>query len=129
MNSTYDELINVPDIGPKTAESIVAFFDNDSVREVINNLFALGVQIKYNTKIENKSLENRTFVITGSFENHKRRDLEELVKSQGGKVSSTVSKKTDFLVLGENPGSKHDKALELGTKIINIEEFMKIIEG
>ncbi|NLW42425.1 MAG: NAD-dependent DNA ligase LigA [Tissierellia bacterium] len=128
FNSTYEDLINIPDIGPKTAESIIAFFENESVRKVINNLFALGVQIKYNTKIENKKLENQTFVITGSFENHKRKDLENLIKNQGGKVSSTVSKNTDFLILGDNPGSKHEKALELGTKIINIEEFMIIIE-
>lgn len=128
FNSTYEDLINIPDIGPKTAESIIAFFENESVRKVINNLFALGVQIKYNTKIENKKLENQTFVITGSFENHKRKDLENLIKNQGGKVSSTVSKNTDFLILGDNPGSKHEKALEIGTKIINIEEFMKIIE-
>ena len=128
FNSAYEDLINIPDIGPKTAESIIAFFENESVRKVINNLFALGVQIKYNTKIENKKLENQTFVITGSFENHKRKDLENLIKNQGGKVSSTVSKNTDFLILGDNPGSKHEKALEIGTKIINIEEFMKIIE-
>lgn len=128
FNSAYEDLINIPDIGPKTAESIIAFFENESVRKVINNLFALGVQIKYNTKIENKKLENQTFVITGSFENHKRKDLENLIKNQGGKVSSTVSKNTDFLILGDNPGSKHEKALELGTKIINIEEFMIIIE-
>lgn len=128
-NSSYEELVNIPDIGPKTAESIVAFFDNESVKSVVKKIFELGVKIKYNRVKETKNLEGKTFVITGSFEDYKRKDLEELVKAKGGKVSGSVSKNTNYLVLGTNPGSKYDKALELGTDIVDIDEFFRIVEG
>ncbi len=128
-NAQYEDLVNIPDIGPRTAESIVSFFQNPSVINVINKLFELGVKIKYNTKVSTNTLENLTFVITGSFDNYKRKDLEKLLTAKGGKVSSSVSKNTDYLVLGESPGSKYDKAVELGTKIVNIDEFLKLIEG
>lgn len=129
INSNIDELLEIPDVGPKTAESIVRFFGNSITIKEIENLFVHGVEIIYNletTKSENTFMD-LTFVITGSFENVNRRDIEDKITEHGGKISSSVSRKTDYLVLGENPGSKYDKAVTLGTKIISLEEFNKML--
>lgn len=126
-NASYEELVELDDIGPKTAESIHGFFTNEKSQKIIKKLFELGVKIKYNSEVKNTDLDGLTFVITGSFDDYKRNDLEEIIKSKGGKATGSVSGNTDYLLLGENPGSKYDKALELGTKIIDIDEFLEMI--
>lgn len=126
-NASYEDLVELDDIGPKTAESIHGFFTNEKSVNIIKKLFELGVKIKYNNEVKNMDLEGLTFVITGSFENFKRSDLEEIIKSKGGKATGSVSGNTDYLLLGENPGSKYNKALELGTNIIDIDEFLEMI--
>lgn len=127
--SNYDELVSIDDIGPKTAESIITYFNNPNVQTTLKKLFELGIRIKYNDIKTENNLENLKFVITGYFENHKRKDLENLVLSKGGKVSSSVSGNTDYLILGKKPGLKYNRAVELGIKIIEIEDFLKLIEG
>lgn len=126
-NASLEELENLPDVGPKTAESIHGFFTNEKSLETLDKLFELGVNIKYNDESETKELKDKTFVITGSFENYKRSDLEDIILKKGGKATGSVSGNTDYLLLGENPGSKYDKAVELGTNILNIDEFLEMI--
>lgn len=127
--ATAQELVEVPDIGDITARAIEEFFHDEKVVEGIDRLLDEGVEI---TKEENKKDVEQKFndmrvVITGSFENYSRKELEEKFKSMGAKTSSSVSKNTDMVVVGEKPGSKFDKAVELGIRIVEKEELEKII--
>jgi len=129
MNATFDELLNIKEIGPATAQSIINFFNNESNMEIIERLFKLGVTIEYPEKriIEESKLKNQTFVFTGGLSSLSREEAFNIVKSNGGKVSTSVSKNTDFVVVGENPGSKYEKAKKLGVTILTEEEFSKLI--
>lgn len=129
--ATFEELTSVKDIGPKTAESINRFFANEMTKKEIQNLFNHGVIIEYDedNKQENTPISDLSFVITGSFEIINRKDIEALILHHGGKVSNSVSKNTDYLILGDNPGSKYDKALSLGTKILSLTDFQNLIGG
>lgn len=127
--ATAQELVEVPDIGDITARAIEEFFHDEKVVKGIDRLLDEGVEI---TKEENKKDVEQKFndirvVITGSFENYSRKELEEKFKSMGAKTSSSVSKNTDMVVVGEKPGSKFDKAKELGIRIVEKEELEKII--
>lgn len=128
--ATAQELVEVPDIGDITARAIEEFFHDEKVVEGIDRLLDEGVEI---TKEENKKDVEQKFndmrvVITGSFENYSRKELEEKFKSMGAKTSSSVSKNTDMVVVGEKPGSKFDKAKELGIRIVEKDELEKIIK-
>lgn len=128
--ATAQELVEVPDIGDITARAIEEFFHDEKVVKGIDRLLDEGVEI---TKEENKKDVEQKFndirvVITGSFENYSRKELEEKFKSMGAKTSSSVSKNTDMVVVGEKPGSKFDKAKELGIRIVEKEELEKIIK-
>ena len=128
--ATAQELVEVPDIGDITARAIEEFFHDEKVVEGIDRLLDEGVEI---TKEENKKDVEQKFndmrvVITGSFENYSRKELEEKFKSMGAKTSSSVSKNTDMVIVGEKPGSKFDKAKELGIRIVEKEELEKIIK-
>jgi len=129
MNASVEELEEIFEIGNIMANSIVNFFSNSHTKEVINKLKAAGV----NTKAINKklrpvsSIAEKSFVITGTLNGYTRKEIEDVIKDVGGKVSSTVSNKTDFLVVGELPGSKLEKAKELGVNILNKEEFENLI--
>lgn len=128
--ATAQELVEVPDIGDITARAIEEFFHDEKVVKGIDRLLDEGVEI---TKEENKKDVEQKFndirvVITGSFENYSRKELEEKFKSMGAKTSSSVSKNTDMVVVGEKPGSKFDKAKELGIRIVEKDELEKIIK-
>lgn len=127
-NATIEELSELQDIGPKTAESIVSFFSNEKVIKTINELLELGININYNNSTSSETYKDMTFVITGSFEEYSRKEIEEIIKSKGGKVSSSVSKNTTYLILGEKPGSKYNKAIELGIEIITEDNLNKFLE-
>ena len=123
-----DELQGINEIGPVMAESIYNFLRMDENRKVIERLKNKGVNIKEKdagSKFSN--IEGRNFVVTGSLENYSRHQIEELIRGSGGNASSSVSKNTDYLVAGKDPGSKFDKAKELGVKIIYENEFKKLI--
>ncbi len=128
--AAYEELINVPDIGDIVANSIIEFFHDDKILSSIDKLLSEGIKIKYeNEKIdENTIFTDKTVVVTGTIEGYSRSQAEALIKKMGGKASGSVSKKTDFVVVGEEAGSKADKARELGIKIITVEEFLNIIK-
>jgi len=125
---TIESLTGVQEIGPVVAESICDFFRNPASKKVLEKLSKAGIKMAENgpAGISSK-LEGRSFVFTGELKNYSRPDAEQLVRDLGGTASSSVGKKTDFVVIGENPGSKYDKAKKLGVKIISEKEFEKII--
>ncbi|MCD6407740.1 NAD-dependent DNA ligase LigA, partial [bacterium] len=119
-NAKFEQLSSIDEIGPIMAESIVEFFKNEENMKVIEKLRKAGVKMeREKEEIEKKEiLAGLTFVITGTLKNYTRNEITEYIKKLGGKVSSSVSRNTDFLICGEDPGSKLDKAKQLGVKII-----------
>jgi DNA ligase (NAD+) len=123
----FEDFENIEGIGPKVAESIVEWFkDQDNVK-FLNKLEKAGVEYFSEKNVGNK-LKGKSFVITGTMEKLSREEAKEKIVSLGGEVSSAISKNIDYLVLGENPGSKYEKAQKLAIKILNEKEFLKIIQ-
>lgn len=128
-NSKEDELISIGDIGNITAREIVEFFNDKRILVAIDELFELGVKPVYEDEADiPKPLLNKTIVITGTLD-LPRKELEEKLISLGAKVTGSVSKKTDYVIAGENPGSKYDKAESLNIKILSLEELDKLVGG
>jgi len=125
MNAKMEELMAIKEIGPETAKSIVDFFAEEKNRKEIEELKKLGVKMEYERK--RGKLAGLTFVFTGSLRDFTREEAKEAVEKEGGKVASTVSKNVDYVVVGEKPGSKYQKAKELGVKIIDEEEFKRLL--
>jgi len=125
---TVDQLEAVPDIGPVAAESIVNFFALPEVKEMVKEIKAQGILLRQE-KISGSGsgLDNKVFVFSGELERFTRDQAREMVSDLGGKWTSSLSKNTDFLVLGKDPGSKYFKAQSLGVKIINEKEFLDLI--
>jgi len=127
-NSTIEELQSIHEIGPVMAESIFNFFRTEENKKVIEKLRYNGVNMKEDkSSLKSKNLEGKTFVVTGSLESFSRSEVEELIRKSGGNASSSVSKNTDYVIAGKDPGSKFEKAKELGVKTINEAEFKKLI--
>lgn len=126
--ANLETLEKVNDVGIKVADSIFAYFQDKDKQNLLNDLFSNGVQIKKVIIDKNNKLAGKTFVITGSFESLSRDEIKEKIRSLGGKNSSSVSKKTDFILAGENPGSKFTKAKELNIKILNETEFLEMLK-
>ncbi|MFA6593718.1 MAG: NAD-dependent DNA ligase LigA [Candidatus Buchananbacteria bacterium] len=124
--ATIEVLQQIEDIGPKVALSVKEWFEDKINLKLIDDLIANGVRIKNPEKITVGKLKGLTFVLTGELENFSRIEAKELIRSQSGDVSSSVSKNTDYVVAGTDPGSKFDKARKLGVKIINEREFIKL---
>jgi len=129
MEAKIDELMAVPEIGTKMAESIKIFFEQEQNKQFLDKLRRAGVRLTEEVKGKDASgkLEGLTFVLTGTLEKYTRNQAKEAIEKMGGRVSSSVSKKTDYVLAGDNPGSKLGKAKNLGIKIINEEEFETII--
>ena len=122
------ELESVREIGEKVAESIKEWFDNKQNRKLIEELNNNGVEIILPViQVRNQKLNGLTFVLTGELRSFSREEAKEKIRALGGDVSSSVSAKTDYVVLGDHPGSKYDKAKKLGVKIIEEQEFRRII--
>ncbi len=124
---TVEELLNIHEIGPKVAGTVVEFFSRKENLLLIDTLKRAGVKV-YEEKQEkpergNQIWSGKQFVITGTLPTMSRNEAKAIIEERGGKVGSSVSKKTDFLLVGEDPGSKLDKAISLGVKIIKGEEF------
>lgn len=126
-----EELTEVQDIGEVMAFDIVNFFRDERVQKVISELFSLGVKIRQESyeKLPETFFTGKSVVISGTFKSMKREEMESTVRNMGGRTSSSVSKKTDFLIFGENAGSKYNKAIELGIKMIDEIEWEKIVKG
>lgn len=129
MNASYAQLIEVNDIGDISATAIIKYFKNSENREMINKLKNYGVNMEV---IEDEDSDDRfadmTFVVTGTLPTLSRKQAGELIEKHGGKVSGSVSKKTDYLVAGENAGSKLTKAQSLGINVINEETLLEMVK-
>jgi DNA ligase (NAD+) len=124
-----EDLEQVPEVGPKVAASIVEFFSEPSNRQLIKKLAKVGVRPRAEKReIKSDKLAGKTFVFTGTLANRTREEAEAIVQQHGGKVSGSVSKKTHYLVVGTDPGSKYDKAKELGVTILNENEFARLLD-
>ena len=127
-NATYEELITIPDVGPKIAESIIEFFHDDRILQGIDKLLSEGVKPHYEeTIMEESFFTDKTVVITGTIESYTRNEIKDKIEGVGGKVTGSVSKKTDYVIVGENPGSKYEKAIELGIEIIYEERLLSLL--
>ncbi|MEP7145651.1 MAG: NAD-dependent DNA ligase LigA [bacterium] len=126
-NATAEEIQNVHEIGPKIAQSVSKFFKDENNIALIKRLKNSGLKFetekKNSSPKNNEKISNKIFVLTGSLQNFKRDDAQKLIEDLGGRVSSSVSKKTDYILAGSEAGSKLDKAIELGVKVIDEKEF------
>jgi DNA ligase (NAD+) len=132
MDATEEQLLEVPDVGPVVAMSIRRFFAERHNREVIEQLRAGGVHWDEHEPAPAKPagrLAGRTFVLTGTLPSLSRDDAKALIESHGGKVAGSVSKKTDFVIAGDEAGSKLDKARDLGVAILDEDGLRKLLEG
>jgi DNA ligase (NAD+) len=129
INTDEETLANIKDIGDIIAKSVYAYFHNEDNMKIINGLKEVGVNMAYlgEEKIDS-FFDGKTFVLTGSLTNITREDATSEIEKRGGKASGSVSAKTDYVIVGENPGSKYDKAQELGITILNEKEFLDKIK-
>ena len=126
---TTDELLAIHEIGPQVAESLVDFFSNRENRDILVRLEKGGVKFQPpETQTTVATLEGKTFVFTGALKRFSRNEGERMVENLGGRAASSVSKKTDFVVVGDSPGSKAQKAKELGVTLISEDQFMEMID-
>lgn len=129
--ATYEELVDIRDIGDILAQNIVNYFSNNSNIELINKLEDFGVNVKYlgESVKENVNFTDKKIVITGTINFMSRDKIKELIESYGGKSVDSVSKKTDIVIVGKDPGSKYDKAKTLGIEIWDEEKFKEIVDS
>ena len=129
-SASTEELLAVPTIGPKIAESILAFFRQEANRHIIEELRGAGVRLEEEAvELRERPLLGQEFVITGRLETFPRSEAEARIKELGGSVGSSFTRKTTHLVAGAEPGSKLEKARALGTKVLSEEEFLRLLEG
>ena len=128
INASEEEISSVHEIGPSISRSVKKFFSNKNNIHIIERLKKNGLQFSGTIKIKkNTPLSGKTFVLTGSLSEFSREQASEKISYLGGKVTSSISKNTDFVLVGENPGSKLKKAESLGVKTINEKEFIKLL--
>ncbi len=131
QNIKLEDLEELPDVGPIMAKSIYDWFRDEHNSGILKKLEENGVKLRitnYELRIINKKLENKIFVLTGALNGLTRDEAKAKIRELGGNVSSSVSKNTDFVLAGTDPGGKYKKAKKLGVKIINEKEFLKMIK-
>ncbi|MBE6773241.1 MAG: NAD-dependent DNA ligase LigA [Ruminococcaceae bacterium] len=128
MNSSAEEIAQIDGFGTIMAESVTEFFSHPESRELIEKLKALGVNMQGKETVKENRFDGKVFVLTGTLTNLKRSEAGKIIESLGGKTSSSVSKKTDYVIAGEDAGSKLQKANELGITVLSEEEFSKMIK-
>ncbi len=128
MNATYDELVSTEEIGDKMALSIQRYFASEEIKMMIDRLRTMGLNMtSFSTETAEGVFSGKTIVVTGTLTHYTRDTIKALIEENGGKVSGSVSKKTDFVVVGENAGSKADKATALGVPMISEDDFEKML--
>ncbi len=128
MNAGKEALESIPDIGERISASLINYFKDEHNREIIEKLMQYGLQFETQKSLTSlNKLAGKSFVLTGTLSSMSRNEAKEKIIELGGKLVSSVSSRTDYVVAGENPGSKLARAKELGVKIINEEEFLKLL--
>ncbi len=129
MSASVEEIAKIPDVGEKMAQNVYDFFRDEKNAELVRRIKDAGVNTNYlQDEGETNILSGKKIVVTGKFETLSRAEMTELVEKNGGKVSGSVSKNTDFVVVGEDAGSKLTKAQSLGVSVITLEEFMDMLK-
>jgi len=128
-NASVEDLSSIRDIGEIVANSIKEYFSISFNKKMLDELFSSGVKIKYpdKKKMENSVFFNKTFVLTGTLPTLTRSEATKMIEERGGRVTSSVSKETDYVLLGADAGSKYDKAKSLGVKIIEEDDFLSML--
>jgi DNA ligase (NAD+) len=129
MEAGMEKLQEAEEVGPKVAHSIVRFFELAQNRDLVERLRAAGLQFAHEKRRRGGALAGRTFVLTGTLPNWSREEAKEQIEAAGGKVSGSVSRKTSYVVAGEEAGSKLDKARELGVQVIDEASLREMIGG
>jgi len=129
MQAKFEDLESLMEIGPTIAESLIAFFERKVNREEIARLKSLGVAMKDEGGPAGDRLKGKQYVLTGTLEHFSRDSAKEAIAALGGRVTGSVSEKTDAVIAGDKPGSKLDKANKLGIPVLSEEEFQKLLEG
>ena len=127
MNASAEQLEEVNEVGPRIAESIVEFLGDEHNRKLVSDLRKAGLTFAGQKKEKGTKLAGKTFVLTGTLERHTRDEAKKMIEDAGGRVSGSVSKKTDYVVAGSDAGSKLDKARELGVSVIGEEELEGLV--
>ncbi len=129
-NQNIEGLLEINEVGQAIAKSVIEYFSNEKNQKLLNRLVEYNLNTKYtSSKVEMETVfTGKTVVITGTLLNYSRNEAKEIIENLGGNVSSSVSKKTDYILLGENPGSKYKKGLDLGVKILTESEFEEKIK-
>jgi DNA ligase (NAD+) len=126
--ASLDELRAIHEVGPQVAQSVVNFFASSRNREILDQLLAAGVAPQVEIKRSGGPLAGKIFVFTGAMSRFGRKEAQELVERLGGRASGSVSKKTDYVIAGEEAGSKLEKARELGVTVLSEEEFEQLLK-
>ena len=127
---SYEDLQTIPDVGPKVAESIYSWFHDNYNLTFLEKLNKVGIQVEIpKFQITGLKLQGKLFVFTGEMEHMSRGEAKEKVRALGGDISESVSKKTRYVVAGEHPGSKYDKAKKLGVDIIDERGFLRLVSN
>jgi DNA ligase (NAD+) len=129
MKAGVDELMEVNEVGPRVAESIHEYFEEPRNRELVGRLRSAGLQFTGKRRERGTRLQGKTFVLTGTLADHTRDQAKQMIEDAGGRVASSVSKKTDYVVAGADAGSKLDKARELGVTVIGEQELLALARG
>jgi len=128
MKATPEELQQIPEIGETISQSIVDYFKDPKNLKLIEELKSFGLKFSTEKKVVSNKLAGKTFVITGTLKSMTRNEAKELIEKYGGRTSDSVSSKTSYVIVGDDPGSKYDKAKKLKIPILSEEEFLKIIK-
>ena len=128
QGSTFEVLVTIPDIGDIVAQGIVKFFGQEKITNSIKELLSLGIKPRYEEiEVKENPFAGKTMVVTGSLKNYSRGEIKEKLEALGVKVAGSVSKKTDFVLVGEDAGSKYEKAVELNIRVLTEEEFEEML--
>ena len=130
MSADIDTLTGIPDVGEVIAKNIINYFNDLDNIKIIDKLKSYGINTKYiddGNYVENDNFLNKTFVLTGTLNSITRNDASKLIEDNGGKVTSSVTKNTDVVIVGDSPGSKYDKAINLGIEIWDEDKFLELV--
>jgi DNA ligase (NAD+) len=129
-DATEEQLFEVTEVGPKVAAAIAEFFSESANQKIIKKLDKAGVRPTAEKRVlKSQTFAGKSFVFTGALANRSREEAGQLVMQHGAKISGSVSKKTDYVVVGADPGSKYDKAKELGVPVLTESEFEKLLRS